>query len=211
VEVFVDDNQVEQAFVGSGTIEDALCQVQAHLSKPDCVVIGVRCDGRDVPADAMADTLRKPTSSVERLEVFTGTRGTLVIDAMAQASSCLTETEEACRRSAELFMEGKTVEAAETLGECLRVWQQIHEAVGKSIEMLQLDPEQATVNEQPLFELISKPKEILLQVKEALQDRDHVLLADLLQYEFPEVTSRWHAVVAKLQQEAESLHASRRS
>lgn len=108
-------------------------------------------------------------------------------------------------------MEGKTVEAAETLGECLRVWQQIHEAVGKSIEMLQLDPEQATVNEQPLFELISKPKEILLQVKEALQDRDHVLLADLLQYEFPEVTSRWHAVVAKLQQEAESLHASRRS
>lgn len=207
MQVFVDDNQVEEALVGSGTIEDALRRVQSHLSKPDRLVIGVRCDGRDVPPDAMAATMQQPTSSVERLEVFTGTRGALVTDAMAQASTCLAETEEACRRSAELFTEGETVEAAETLGECLRVWQQIHEAVGKSIEMLQLDPEQATVNEQSLIEVISKPKEILLQIKEALQDRDHVLLADLLQYEFPEVTSQWHAVVASLQQQAENLHA----
>jgi hypothetical protein len=82
---------------------------------------------------------------------------------------------------------------------------QIHEAMGKSIEMLQIDVEQATVNDKRLIELIVKPKETLLQVKEALQARDYVLLADILQYEFPEVLEQWRALLGKLKREAEEL------
>lgn len=209
MEVYVDDVPIDTVFEGAATLEDALAHVQSHSCPADHLVIGLRCDGQDVPGNAMADTLRRPASSCELLEVFTGTKATLVTDAMAQASACLTETQEACQRVAGLLTEGKTVEAAEALGECLRVWQQIHEAVAKSIQMLQLDASKTTVNDEPLLAAITKPKEILLQVKEALQVRDHVLLADILQYEFPEVTAQWHAIIAKLRQEAEALETSR--
>lgn len=209
MEVLVDDVPVDTVFGGTSTIEDALHHVQSHNCLPDRLVIGLRCDGQDVPVNAMADTMGKPVSSCELLEVFTGTKAELVRDAMAQASACLTETQEACQQVAELLTEGKTVEAAEALGGCLRVWQQIHDAVGKSIQMLQLDALQTTVNDDTLLAAISKPKEILLQVKEALQVRDHVLLADILQYEFPAVTAQWHDIIAKLRQEAEDLETSR--
>lgn len=208
MEVFVDDTPVNADSFREGTVEDALRHVQANRCAPGHLVVGLRLDGKDVPTHAMTDTLRRPASSFDRLEVFTGRKAILVADAMAHASACLTETESACQRAAELLTEGKIVEASEGLADCLRTWQQIHDAIGKSIEMLQLDVEQTTVNEEPLLALIRKPAEVLLEVKDALKSRDHVLLADILQYEFSEVTSCWHSIIAKLRAEAEDVEAS---
>ncbi len=210
MEVFVNDTQVDEAFNSDGTIEDALHHVQSSLCAPDCVVIGLRCDGQDVTSDAMETTLQKPASSIERLDVFTGTRERLVTDAMDQASACLADTVEICQRVAQLFTEGKTVEAARKLGECLTVWQQIHDAVAKSIEMLRIDPEQITISDEPIIDLIRRPKETLLQVRDALQSQDYVLLADILQYEFGDVTDQWHQIVARLRQEGETLQTGTR-
>jgi len=209
VRVFVDDQRVDNTLAADATVEDALRLIQSSVCSADRVVIGLRCDGRDIPADAMLDTLGKPATSFERLDVITGSRAELVADAMAQASTCLLETEGSCRRVAELLTEAKTVEAAEMLGDCLRVWQQVYDAVGKSIEMLQLDPERTTINDESLVDLIGRPKNVLLQIKSALQARDHVLLADILQYEFGEVTKSWHDLIAGLRREAENLITSR--
>jgi len=210
VDVFVNDNQADSGFTIGGTVEDALRHVQANLCAPGHVVVSVRCDGQGLSGEAMAAALQKPASSFERLDVFTDTKEALVSDAMGNALASLTETDAACRRVAELLTEGKTVEAAETLSDCLSIWQQIHVAVARSIEILRLDPEQIRVDGEPLTELIGKPREVLLQVKEALQARDHVLLADILQYEFQEVTGRWHDIATRLRDEAEDLKASRR-
>ena len=204
MEFFLDDNQQDTALADISTVEDALHHVQSALCASGRVVVGIRCDGQDIPSTAMVETLRKPTSSVDRLEVFTGTRAELVDEAMQQASVCLAETDTACKRVAGLLTEGQTVDAVEALGECLRIWQQVHEAVAKSIEMLQLSAEQTAVNGVPLIELVSKPKEVLLQVRDALQASDYVLLADILQYEFQEVTEQWQAIIARLREEAAS-------
>ncbi len=203
MEVLVDGNPVNEAFIGNSTLKDALLHVQSDLCAPAHVVISVRCDGQDISGDAMAATLEQPASSFSQIEVFTGTKETLVTDAMTQASASLLETEPACKRIAELLNEGRTVEAVEALGECLRIWQQIHEAVGKSLQMLELDADKAMIADEPLLEVIGKPKETLLQVKQALESQDHVLLADVLQYEFGEVTEKWRALIAWIRQEAE--------
>lgn len=49
---------------------------------------------------------------------------------------------------------------------------------------------------------LSRPKDVLLQIKNALLAQDHVLLADILQYEFTDVTEMWHSLIARLNQEA---------
>lgn len=210
MEVFLDDKLVDSGFLHSDTtLEEALLHVQSHLCEPGQLVVGLRCDGREIPANALAEALKKHVTAFARLEVSTGVRSELVAEAMTQASACLTQTEEACERIADLLTQGETGQAVESLGECLRVWQQIHEAVAKSIEMMQLDPEATQVNDDPLAVAIGAPKEVLLQIKEALQRQDYVLLADVLQYEFSEVINRWHDIVATIRREADSLHADR--
>jgi hypothetical protein len=102
-----------------------------------------------------------------------------------------------------MLTEGKTSEAIEMLGDCLRIWQQIHDAVAKSIQMLDLDLTEVTIKDEPMLDVITQPKETLVQIKQALQAQDYVLLADVLQYEFGNVTDRWYLLIARLRQEAE--------
>lgn len=204
MDIFLDDKPIETAFLAEeATIEESLHQVQTALCSSAQVVVGFRCDGTDVPANEMAETLLKPVRSFERLEVFTGTTGSLVTDAMEQAARCLCDSETACQEVANLLTQGLTSEATTMLGECLRTWQQIHEALGKSIEMLGLDPETAQAGGETLVALIQQPMGTLLQVKEALQAQDYVLLADVLQYEFQEVAQVWHNIIGHLREEAE--------
>jgi hypothetical protein len=207
LEILIDDKVVERIPAESSTVEEALCSIQSSFSSEDRMVIGLRVNGQNVDSQMMGDTLAKPLSSLERLEIMTGTRAELVTEAMDQASNCLEETERACQEAAELLTKGDTAEAAKSLGECFRVWQQIHDAVAKSIEMLRLNPDELMINDVPLVEVISKPVETLKQIKEALQARDHVLLADILQYELVEVTQGWHDMVARLRSEADELTA----
>jgi len=208
VQVFVDDRLVEDDFAPAGTLEDALRHVQSQRCRPSTMVVGLRCNGEAIVGDALASALRQPASSYDRLEVFTGTREQLVADAMAQASTSLDETETASRRVAEFLIEGKIADATQTLGDCLRVWQQIHEAVGKSLQLLALDAERILIQDEPLIHAIGRPKDVLLQIKHALQAQDYVLLADVLQYEFADVIDTWHRIVARLRQEADDIHAA---
>ncbi len=203
MEVFVDGNRLEDEVAGAGSLKDALQHVQSNNCPSETIVIGIRCDGQEIAGDDVVNTLEKPASTVARLEVFTSTRETLVIDAMTQAAASLQESETICGRVVELLTKGQGSEAVKTLGECLRFWQQIHEAVGKSIQMLEIDLQKAMINDQPMLDVIAEPKQTLLQIKQALQAQDHVLLADVLQYELSEVTDRWFALIARIREEAD--------
>jgi hypothetical protein len=208
LDLFLDDKKVEDNGVVGGTLEQTLREVQINLCPPRRILVGFRCDGEEIVSAAIAAAMQRPVASFEKLEVFTSTREDLVAETMGQASSSLEETESTTQRVAELLMEGKTVEGIERLGECLHVWQQVHDAVAKSLELLRLDPQKTKVRDQPLLAALEKPKDVLLQIKGALQAQDHVLLADILQYEFAEVTDMWHTMIGRIRQEADDRRAA---
>ena len=205
MEIFVDDRRIETESENGLTLGDALALVQSDHCAPRQIIVGVRCNGDDVAADDMSAALEKPITDFDRIEVLTGTKEALVIDVMTQSANTLDDSETESRRVAELLTEGKTVEARHNLGDCLRAWQQIHDAVAKSIGILGLDPDAITVRDETLLSAISRPRDVLLQVRDALLAGDDVLLADILQYEFADVTTTWHAIIARLRQEAEDI------
>lgn len=202
MEVFIDNKQIEHDFADDTSVEDAVRHVQDEVCSSDRMVIQLRCDGCDVESNAMTELMGKPISNIDRLDILTGTKGELVRDAMTEAAQSLENTSQECERVAAMLNEGKTDPAIKVLGECLSVWQQIHEAVAKSIEMLSLDLDTVMIQDESLATVVGKPKHVLIQVKEALEKRDYVLLADVLQYEFHDVTERWQSVVAELQKRA---------
>ena len=207
MEVYIDEKKVDDQFSPDGTLEDAVREIQANVHQTGRMVIGIKCDGRVVDSVDMIETLKKPAPTINRLDVLTGTKEALVTDAMDQAATSLDETESASQRIAELLIEGKTNDAVKDLGDCLRIWQQIHEAIAKSIELLGVDADELMVRDDTLLEAICRPKDVLLQIRDALQAKDHVLLADILQYEFGDVTNTWHAIIARIRQQAEDQQA----
>lgn len=205
MELYIDETKVDIDLPTSEPLENVLRHSQAKLYEAGRLVVGLRCDGNEIPADEMEDTLKRQASSFERLDVLTSTKYELVADAMDQAAVSLTQTEESCQRIADGLSEGKTSESMRALGDCLSVWRQIHEAIGKSMAMLEIDPRTALVGGEPLVEVVNKPMIVLSRVKEALQSQDHVLLADTLKYEFSEVAQQWQDVIASIQGRAQSI------
>ena len=208
MELFIDDHEVDSESVGDGTLGDALRHVQATLCAPGRLVVSLRCDGQDIPAGEMAGTLNQPVSSFQQLEISTSTQGELVQETMTQAGTSLTETEAECDRIADRLIEGKTAEAMEALGNCMAVWQQIHDGVSKSIQLLELDVTRMEIGGEPLIDLIARPKDVLLQIKQALECQDHVLLADTLKYEFSDVIREWHAILGLIRRHADPGESS---
>jgi|CXWL01.1.fsa_nt_gi hypothetical protein len=205
MQVFVDDKLIDEEGIEGNTLGDALRHVQSSLPTSHKIVAGVLCDGETIASDDMIASLAKPLTEFERVDVITSTKEDLVIDVMAHASTSLEESETASQRVAKLLTEGKSTDAREDLAECLRTWQQIHDAVAKSLSILQLDPESIMIRDEPLIDAIGKPRAVLLQIKDALVAGDEVLLADILQYEFADVVQTWHAIIARLRRQAEDL------
>lgn len=207
MELVINGSAVPAAEVEGKPLRDALLEVQKTKCPPGQIIVAVACDGQELPAAEMEQELSKTAGTFGKIELVTSTQEKLVAEAMAQASASLQTTEEACRQISEKLSAGNTQEGIEGLAECLQVWQQLHEAVGKSIAMLGVNPDETMIRDDTMTAVISKPLDVLGQMKQALQAQDHVLLADILQYEFAEVTEQWHAVIARLRREAEERSA----
>lgn len=201
--LFLDNRQIDTAALNGQTLDDALRHLQMDMGNGERVVVRLRCDGHDVTSAEMPRTLCKPADSFQRIEIFTLTRGGLVTEAMAQAETSLHRTDEACKDAGRLINQGQTAEGVETLGECLFIWQQVHEAVAKSIQLLKVDPDALAIEGESLTHMLGKPRDILTQVRDALEAKDFVLLADLLLYDLVEQTAQWRAIVDRLRIEAD--------
>jgi len=210
MQLYVDDQPVSIAVDSSTLLEEFLRRIQREVCKTGHIVHSLRCDGLPIASNQMANVLDRPISAFHRLDVTTGTTGMLVVEAMVQAGAALGETEERSRQAAQFLMEGKAGEGVDALRECISAWQQIHDAVVKSIAMMELNTETLRIEGQPVGEVVSKPRDALLQVRQALLNNDFVLLADLLQYEFDDATQQWHALINSVRKEAQQqLDAAR--
>lgn len=204
MELFIDDQPVDASILdGIETVSEALKLLQERCCKEGELVTSIECDGEVVAAEAMEKLLATLVEDIGRLDVRMGTPKSLVLDAMRESATCLTQTEEVCREIAKLLTAGKMSEAIESLSRTLQVWQQIHDAVCKSIVMLGVDAESIVVNGASIARWMEKPKEVLTCVKEALEAKDFVLLADTLQYELGELTESWQDLVSRIAEIAE--------
>ena len=208
MDVFVDDQKVDFSCETSETLEQALKRLGQQCCPAGHVVVGVRCDGVHLSDEALDKAMSSPAGDYGCIEVVTAKPAHLVTSALNVASDMLTEVDRDRERVAGLFSEGKTDEGIAALAKCLAVWQQVHEAIRKSIQMLEVDPAGVHVSGQPLDEALSLPMGRLERLRDALAQRDYVLLADVLQYEFEEVITQWQALIEAIKELALNDSAS---
>ncbi|MFQ6048377.1 MAG: hypothetical protein ACE5K7_03325, partial [Phycisphaerae bacterium] len=165
------------------------------------VLVGIRCDGRDVSPAQIEEVLSQPAHRYERLEFQTGSPRRLAADALQHAAELFAETHNLAAQAVELLNQGQTTRAMELLGSCLSIWNQVSESVRKTVRLLGLDLDSMVVGQQPLPELFSALREQLGSIRDALEARDYVLLADILQYELPGLAQRWQQMISTIRQQ----------
>ncbi len=195
MDVYLDDRPKALPDGDSVTLGELVEDAGREVAADDRIIVGIVCDGIDVNSGDLEAALAEPADHYDRIDLQSGSVESLVREALPQARQVLTDTESLRQQVIDDLTSGQTEQARTGLGECLRNWSQVHEAITQSIAFLKLDPGTLTVADQPLDVAINTIGRQLILVKDALTAGDDVMLADVLQYEFDQVRTAWDAAI----------------
>ncbi len=182
-----------------------LGQLIAHLQKDNRLVVHVLVDGEEPDLSQMG-SVRKIALNQHTLFVETADPCQLAIQALTEVEAQLDEADRLRGEASDLILQSQHQKAMEKLSGCFSTWQHAQESVLKTAQLLRLDLEAVQLGGQPLTETVRQFAGQLREIKSALENRDFVLLNDILTYEAVQTTARWRGAVAAMRMVVGGLH-----
>jgi hypothetical protein len=179
-------------------------EVFAHLQKKNRLVVQVLIDGEEPEAERLG-AVRQTHVKDHAVYIETANPRSLALEVLDDVQRQLHEAEGMKDEAAELLQKNQSGRALGLLGRTIRTWQNAQESVSKVAELLRLDLAAVDVKGTPLHAMLSGFSGQLKQIKAALDQRDFVLLSDVLMYETAETTGNWTAALEAMQEMVRSL------
>jgi hypothetical protein len=199
VSVTVDHESLPVRELGLSTIG----QVLSHLQRDNRLVVQVLIDGRE-PEPNQFGSMRQTNTGEHTIYIETADKHELALEVLSDIDEQLPEAERLKCDAADLLAKNQAGKALEQLGTCLRIWQHAQESVQKVAELLKIDLCSIEVGAQPLEQAMNDFAAQLRQIKSALEQRDFVLLSDVLLYETTQTTANWIAAIESLRSRVEA-------
>jgi len=191
--VTVDRRPLEAERLGIRTVG----QLLSHLSRDNRLVVHVLIDGQE-PDLAELPKVKKIPLADHVLFVETADPRELVLAVVAEVESQLEEADRLRIESSDLIVRGQNQKAMQKLSGCFTTWQNAQESVLKTAQLLRLDLEKIDVDGERLSDLVKAFAEQLRAIKGALENRDFVLLNDILTYEADRTSTKWRAALGAI-------------
>lgn len=198
IDIYLDNSLLTELVLDTRTtVGEVIGGLRDRMTRSGRLVIGIRADGRDVPQNELDAVLRADVRSFRRLDLASVDARSTVVETLRQAAEACVECDQARPIIADLLNEGRTQEAMEHLGECLAAWSSTADAMTKSAGLFAIDLAEIRINSGPLPDWLETVVGQLRQLRDALENGDLVLTADILRYEMDESLTGWdHAVRA---------------
>jgi hypothetical protein len=165
-------------------------QLLSHIQRDNRLVTNLLIDGQEPDLDCIS-TIRHSLLNSHTLFIETADPEIMALDALDEVEAQLRETDRLRADAVEMLQRGQSSKALEKLSGCFSTWQNAQESVLKVAQLLRIDLENVRMHGLPLTGLLTSFSEQLRQIKNALENRDFVTLADILTYEANETSSQW--------------------
>ena len=185
--VTVDHERLEVETLGLRTIG----QVLSHLQRDNRLVVNLLIDGQQPDFDCLPQVRQSPING-HTLFIETAEPREMALEVISEVETQLREADRLKADAVELLQtSGGGARAMEKLSGCFSTWHSAQESVVKVARLLRIDLDAVRVSDQSLAELISNFSGQLRAVRQALEARDFVTLADVLAYEMTETSTQW--------------------
>ena len=196
MDLYVDGRCSDHDGEDNRTLNEVLETVRRANARSDKAILALVCDGEEIVAeDRLTESLLRPASSFQRIDIATGSPRSMIVQAVNAALATLDDSEEDRRQAVRHFGQGKQGEAGPLLGSCLRQWHQVNETIAKSLGLLRVMDESMALTLATLAEVLEPVSGKLGEIRSAVQSQDYVALADILEYEFDDVIASWRSVL----------------
>jgi hypothetical protein len=200
MEFFLDNERLDLPATPGGTLETILAEVNKLVFARQRSVVALGCDGRDIPTGEILDVLARPADDFQRVDFRSEANAGVARQLLQQAAERFEETEQGRSGIIDLLAEGQTVRGMELLAGSFRLWQQAHQAVLQAVRVGGIRLDDVQVDGEPSVGVIEELKDKLVQIKEALEARDFVMLGDIMQYEIGETVAKWKALIGRVEE-----------
>jgi hypothetical protein len=165
-------------------------QVLSHVQRENRLVVNLLIDGQ--PPDLTRLThLRASPLQGHTLYIETAEPREMALEALDEVDAQLCEADRLKGEAVEFLHRNQAAQAMERLSGCFGTWHNAQESVVKTAQLLRIDLDAIRVQGSTFSELMADFTAQLRQIKEALEDRDFVSLADTLAYETTQTSTQW--------------------
>ena len=121
----------------------------------------------------------------------------MALEAIDEVDAQLREADRLRTEAVDCLHRNQPGPAMEKLSGCFSTWNNAQESVCKTAQLLRIDLDRVRVGDRTLTQLLTHFGDQLREIKDALEGRDFVTLADILAYEATQTSTHWqHALAA---------------
>lgn len=195
------------------SISDALVAARLSAERRGRVVIEAILDGQPLPDAVLSDPPSTPATGTE-LRFITADPAELVAGTLGGVGETLTDLKIDQAAVAELLTLGRMGEAMDRLGQSLRTWEAVQQAVVDGTTLMGLSIQSVRVKtgsgERSVAEQVQALAGCLTEVKRAFKAEDWSALADVLGYDLQEQAEEWKLGLASLARQVREVRTTGR-
>ena len=185
--IYLDDEPVDLAGKDlSGILNSATDQI----TNSGRVIVEVALNGQMLSSESLNQHNHKDLAEAE-LRLYSADPRDVARSALEGLLAQLDQASDQQVRAAEQLNQDRVGEAMGDLGKAMETWQQVQQAVTQSISLIGINLEVLEIEGQTGTAIVNDLVGQLTSVRDILESRDTVSLADVLAYEWPQLVDRW--------------------
>lgn len=195
--VTLDGQRLQTQFNEGCTLGAVVDQVRdEHLG--DRLVVGVALNGQSMVHNDLEVSLDRALGTNDQVDLESADRHVVAADALRAIGEQLAEAARLQPAIADRLSGSEASSAIRQVGELVGIWNTCTQAVAQCSGLLGRDLTHVTYQDRPMRAWLDDLVAKLHQLREALEARDLVLLADLLNFELPELCHTWRGLLTEL-------------
>lgn len=179
------------------TLGEVLVAAKQRLDPSGRLIVEIHFDGQQLIGDAIEQQQHQQIAEHD-LALITAETRVLVIELLRQVRGRLDEALQQQEKAADLLQRDEEVDALKHIAEAMSIWQQTEQAVRQCAMLMEIELSELGSEDASFEELCGGLITQLESLRDQLQARDSVAVADTLAYEWPETTQKWKGLVERL-------------
>lgn len=200
--IYLDDQPVTVSEVETLSVQQVADQLRDQFMPSGRMLTSLRCNGVAVTPDRLDAVLSGPAIDFENIEFLSSDSREMVRSLLEAAGGLFEEADKRRIQAADLLNSGQVGNAMTLLSVCFQSWAQIHQSIVQSCHTLDISMDEMSSDNLDIGTWLVGLADRLRAIKEALEAGDHVSVADILRYEFDDVSEKWKQIIAMLQEQA---------
>lgn len=173
------------------TLGHLFMRLEDHCHRSGLTVVSCRLDGAPLDIAAQQDVSTRPANDFDSLDIEAVTNDRLAEQTLGELKPLLEEIPAEAEAAAAALQAGRQEEAHVKIDAILQVWAVLFETLSNASRLHSFTLSEVTCDDRSVDVMANALSDLLREIQEALESRDTVTVADVLEYEISPAVPVW--------------------